>query len=115
MKISPLGDPLPIPTRPGGEPPGKPSVAPPPKSEVRQPAQPADQNAVKAAVDAANRAMRESGSALEFVLDTDTKRLIVRIVDTESKKVIRQFPSEEMLAIARHLDRASGKVVDGVA
>ena len=38
-------------------------------------------------------------------------RSIVRVVDTESKKLIRQIPSEEVLAIAKVLDKLQGLLV----
>ncbi len=42
--------------------------------------------------------------ALQFSIDTESDRLIVKVVDSETQEVIRQIPSEEMLRIAKNLD-----------
>lgn len=57
------------------------------------------------AVDSINQAMRQSNRNLEFSVDPDTKKPIVKMVDTETGKLIRQFPSEETLAISRSIDQ----------
>lgn len=48
-----------------------------------------------------NLVLQQANRNLEFSLDEETKRVIVKIVDTETGDVIRQIPSEETLAIAR--------------
>ena len=40
---------------------------------------------------------------LQFTVDEATGKDVVTIIDTESKEVIRQLPSEEALALARRL------------
>jgi flagellar protein FlaG len=52
-----------------------------------------------------NKALKQSNKNLEFTVDSDTKRSIVKLVDSETGDVIRQFPSEEALAISRAIDR----------
>jgi len=56
-------------------------------------------------VDSINKVMKQSNKNLEFIVDTDTKKPIVKLVDSETGDVIRQFPSEEMLAISRSIDQ----------
>lgn len=51
-----------------------------------------------------NKALKLSNKNLEFTVDSDTKKSIVKLVDTETGEVIRQFPSEEALAISRAID-----------
>lgn len=51
-----------------------------------------------------NDVMRQSKQNLEFSVDADTKKPVVKLVDTETGDVIRQIPSEEMLSIARSID-----------
>ena len=50
-------------------------------------------------------------SSLEFSIDDDTGTSIVKIIDKETKEIIRQIPSEEMLAIAKALDTIKGLLV----
>lgn len=45
-----------------------------------------------------------ANNSLEFSIDESTGKTVVRIVDAATKEVVRQIPSEEMLAIARGLD-----------
>lgn len=55
-------------------------------------------------VDSINKVMKQSNRNLEFSVDTDTKKPIVKLVDSETGDVIRQFPSEEALAISRSIE-----------
>ena len=64
---------------------------------------------VKAAVDAANQALAQSDQELSFVFDDKLNRMLVKIVDKRTNTVIRQVPSEEMLAAARALSGSSPK------
>lgn len=48
---------------------------------------------------------------LQFSIDDETGRSIVKVVDASTNEVIRQFPSEELLAITRSIDRLSGLFV----
>ena len=68
-------------------------------------AQPAQ---VEAAVQSVNRFLRQNAQGLEFSIDGESGRTITRLVDKETNAVIRQFPSEEMLSIARALDHLQG-------
>ena len=63
---------------------------------------------VRKAVEAANRALKEVTSDIEFAVDADSGRTVLKVVDATTQQVIRQFPSEEILAIARALDRYQG-------
>lgn len=47
---------------------------------------------------------------LEFSVDKDANRTVIRVVDSQTGDVVRQIPAEEMLQLARHLremDKAS--------
>lgn len=60
---------------------------------------------INAAVSNINQAMRLSNRNLQFSVDPDTKLSVVKLTDTETGEVIRQFPSEEALAIAHSIDQ----------
>ena len=53
----------------------------------------------------------KSANSLQFSIDEDLGVSIVKVVDTESKKVLRQIPSEEVLKIAKALDTLQGLLV----
>jgi flagellar protein FlaG len=63
------------------------------------------------AVNAANDFIKPINNALEFSLDKDSHEMIVKVVDSATKEVIRQFPSEEMLALAQALDKIQGLLI----
>jgi flagellar protein FlaG len=44
-------------------------------------------------------------SDIQFSLDHATGKTIVMVVDTQTKQVIRQIPSQEMIAIAHAIDQ----------
>lgn len=74
-------------------------------------AQAVDHKELKQALEEVNRAVQSHGGSLEFSVDQHTRKTVVRIVDTSTNQVIRQFPSEEMLAIARSLDKLQGLLI----
>lgn len=49
---------------------------------------------------------------LEFTIDDKTDRTIIRVIDSETKEVIRQIPSEAALAISRSLEQPQGLLLD---
>ncbi|MDD3352509.1 flagellar protein FlaG [Zoogloea sp.] len=63
---------------------------------------------VKQAVDQVQQIVRPLAQSLQFSIDEDTHNTVVKIVDTETNKVIRQIPSEEMLQMAKALDKFTG-------
>ena len=67
-----------------------------------------DPQELQRAVSAANAAFKALSNNLEFSVDDQTGRSIVRVVDTSTGQVIRQLPSPEMLAIAKAIDRLQG-------
>jgi flagellar protein FlaG len=48
---------------------------------------------------------------LQFSIDDETGRSVVKVIDASTNEVIRQFPSEELLAITRSIDKFSGLFV----
>lgn len=52
-----------------------------------------------------NQAMQASNRNLEFSVDTSTRKVVVKMMDTSTGELIRQFPSEATLAIARGIDQ----------
>lgn len=77
------------------------TVADPPKTEPQH----VSAEELKSAVAAINQVMKQSNQALEFSVDTDTHKTVVRMVDTSTGELIRQYPSEATLAIARGIEQ----------
>lgn len=51
-----------------------------------------------------NQVLQQTNRNLHFSVDDSTKRVVVKIVDTQTGELVRQIPSEETLAIARSID-----------
>jgi flagellar protein FlaG len=49
--------------------------------------------------------------SLQFSIDQDSGRTVVKVVDVQTNAVLRQIPSEEMLELAKDLDRMQGLLV----
>lgn len=58
-----------------------------------------------------NKAMQSLEQDLEFMIDSDSKRTIVKVIDQRTQEVIRQMPSAEALEIAKALDRVQGLLI----
>jgi flagellar protein FlaG len=80
-------------------------------------AQPQQAQDSKAAANAANldKALQEIESAvqaktnnLQFSVDDSTGKTVVKVIDSSTGDTIRQFPSEEVLSIARNIERMKG-------
>jgi len=77
--------------------------------------QQADRKQVETAAQSVREFVQPINSNLEFSVDDDTGQLVVKIIDRTTQEVIRQMPSEEMLAIARALDSIKGLFVQQTA
>ncbi len=78
-------------------------------------AQQPDREKLEAATQSVRDFVEPINSNLEFSVDNDTGQLVVKIIDRATKEVIRQMPSEEMLAIAKALDSIKGLFVKQTA
>ena len=74
---------------------------------AQKPARPDPQKAAQAAKEI-NDFLKSASAGIEFQVDKQSERVIVRVVDTETKQLIRQVPTEEMVAISHALDRMTG-------
>ena len=63
------------------------------------------------AADAVNDFIKITNNSLQFSVDSDTGISFIKVIDTSTDEVIRQIPSEEMLAIAKALDSLKGLLV----
>ncbi|MCR4923320.1 MAG: flagellar protein FlaG [Lachnospiraceae bacterium] len=66
---------------------------------------------IKKAVEELNKKMSKRSEAL-FGIHEDTNRLTIKIVDQESKKVIKEFPPEKTLDMIAKVWEMAGIIVD---
>jgi flagellar protein FlaG len=69
---------------------------------------------VSAAVKKMNDAMLGSSQSLQFSIDEDSKDLVVKVIDQNTKEVLRQMPSKEALQIAKSIDKMMEKMHQGL-
>lgn len=70
---------------------------------------------VQFAVEQLNNFTTAISAKLNFQTDEDTGMTIVKVIDTESDKVIRQIPTEEAVQIAKSLDKLRGLLLNDKA
>jgi len=80
------------------------------KAENKQAVQ-LDKATLTGAVNKLNEYVAPALQTIEFSLDQESERMIVKVVDTATQKVLRQIPNEEVLAISKTLDKLNGLVI----
>ncbi len=69
------------------------------------------QQQLESAIRSVQQFVRPMSGSLEFSMDVSTGKTVIKVVDNSTNELIRQIPSEEMLEIARALDRLQGLLV----
>jgi flagellar protein FlaG len=67
---------------------------------------------------AINRFLENIGgknSELAISTDKETQRIVVKVLDSKTKEVIKQIPSEELLALAEDLQKTGAGILDQIA
>ena len=70
---------------------------------------------VKQAVQKIQGAVNNLAQNLQFSIDEDTGKTIIKVMDVHTEEVIRQIPTEEAVEIARTLDKVQGLLFNGKA
>nr|WP_286206732.1 flagellar protein FlaG [Thauera linaloolentis] len=76
-------------------------------ASARQP----DAAQITQAVEEVRAAITPVAQNLHFSIDKDINRTIVKVVDASTDEVIRQIPSEEIIAIAKAVDKLQGLLI----
>ena len=58
-----------------------------------------------------NEVLKARSPDLEFSVDSDSHRSVVKVVDKNTQEVIRQMPTKEALEIAKALDRLQSMLI----
>ena len=59
---------------------------------------------LQSAVDNINKLLLQQNVGIEFSIDSDTKQTVVKVKDSKTGDLIKQFPSEEALEISKAID-----------
>lgn len=63
-------------------------------------------------VEALNKFMKSTQRSLQFTLDNDTGRTVIKVLNKETNEIVRQFPPEEILSIAKMITESLDEAVD---
>ncbi|CAG1004980.1 hypothetical protein MTYP_03219 [Methylophilaceae bacterium] len=67
------------------------------------------------AVDNLNRVIASSLQSIQFSMDEESGEIVVKVLDSETQKVLRQIPNMDVLAISKNLARLQGLVISDKA
>lgn len=81
------------------------------KGGEQQPAPVATNDEVQSAVKQINEFIAPMMQSIQFSTDADSGRVVVKVVDSETQKVLRQIPNEEVLAISKTLGKLQGLII----
>ena len=63
-------------------------------------------------IEKANKAIDGGTSSFEFSIHEQTKQIMVKVIDKETKEVIREFPPEKILDMIAKMWEVAGIIVD---
>ena len=66
---------------------------------------------ISQALQSINKALETMSQNLEFTIDEESDRTIVKVIDQQTKEVIRQMPSAEAVEISKALDKLQGLLI----
>ena len=70
-----------------------------------------EEEMLKDAAEKANEFVGTLNQELNFSVDKDTGKTVVKVLDKKSGEIIRQIPPDEMLSIAKALDTIEGMII----
>jgi flagellar protein FlaG len=65
---------------------------------------------MQAVVDKLNEFMHNGQRNLNFSVDRETDETVIKVMNSETQEVIRQFPSEEALKLTQHIEGMMGLI-----
>ena len=63
------------------------------------------------AVSALNQSSQMKTQGIEFSIDEDSQRTVVKVIDQETKEVLRQIPTREAMELAKTFDSTKGSLI----
>lgn len=78
---------------------------------VSEPVEEATPEQIETAVQEVNASFANRSIGLQFEIDRDIDKVIVKVVDRTSGEVIRQIPNEEVVRFAKVMGRSAGQLV----
>jgi len=73
-------------------------------------AKPPDEEALNGTVSDLNMLAQQMRRELRFSLDDDSGEMVVKVIDKETDEVLRQIPSDEILALRKRMADVAGVI-----
>ncbi len=70
------------------------------------------ESSIRSMVKELNAAVKMFNTNLSFSVDKDTGKTVIKVIDTETKEIIRQIPPEDALRVAAHIKELVGILYD---
>ncbi len=81
------------------------------ESQVSSDAESRPEQRLADVVNDVNEFIKPINNSLQFSIDDESGTTVVKVIDRETEEVIKQIPSEEMLALAKAIGQLKGLLV----
>jgi len=78
----------------------------------KDPSRPSKEDSIIDAIEKANKKLDTSKTEFSFSVHEATKQIMIKVIDKETKKVIKEFPPEKILDMVAHSMELAGLIVD---
>lgn len=86
-----------------------------PNAETNQQKADTGPEQIKKALEDLNNFVKQVNSDVNFSIDDETGMRVIKVIDRQTKDVIRQIPSEEALEMAKAIDKFQGLLIKQTA
>lgn len=83
-----------------------------PVTEAEKQQMPVSGKVLENAIEKANKALNYSKKELQLSVHPKTKDIMVKVIDSETKEVLREFPPEKILDMIAKMWEIAGLIVD---
>lgn len=85
------------------------------KDAEKKPEQDVSGEQLEASVEELNTALQSLNVRREFSIQEETDEVVVKIIDSDDKKVIRQIPNEEAVRLSQNIKEMVGLLFDSMS
>jgi flagellar protein FlaG len=67
---------------------------------------------IKQALEHMIRAIKQFNNKIIFDYEEEMEKMVVKVIDGETGKMIRQIPNEEIVRLSKNIDKLDGLLID---
>ena len=90
------------------------ALSPPKAPKLQLDAKELEKN-LKEAIQMLNEQMKSSGRHLNFSIDQEVNRTIIKVKNSNTGELVRQIPDETVLRVAHSIEKVKGMLLDELA